>query len=178
MLDMALKEILADRVLVARSSERSVILKESGVMKVEITDLPQRAVAIKLGKIGSLSGVKDGVWRRTCDYLVVCAIDGQDFAIFIELKKTINEDERGREQLRRSLPILEYLYGICRIHHDMKKRELTLIVRYFLIGMRRSSRFDKQHVKQSSEVGKTSYKDIDVHTFLGSRIGFRLLSGR
>ena len=42
---------------------------------------------------------------------------GQDQAVFVELKKTLDEDQsRAMEQLRRSLPLLDYLLSVCRIH--------------------------------------------------------------
>ena len=172
-----LGDILIDSVFVSRSADGSVILKEKNVMKVEITGMPQHAIAIKLGKIGSFSGIKDGVWKRNCDYLLVCALDGRDLAIFVELKKTMNGGGKGMEQLRRSLPLLEYLCGICRMQHDTSRNGSTPIVSYFLISIKRSPRFDKQHVRSKPSVEKERHKNIDVRTFLGTRIGFGLLSG-
>ena len=173
-----LEEILTDSVLVRQSSESSIVLEEDNVMEVEVTDMPQHSATINLRRIGSLSGIKDGVWKQICDYLLVCAVDDRDLAIFIELKKTVNEGGRGMEQLRRSLPILEYLREICRLQHRRTRSESPPTVRYVLIGLKQTFRLDKQRVRPRTGVEKENYRDIEIHTFLGPSVGFKLLSGR
>ena len=46
-----------------------------------------------------------GDLKKICDYLLIGQLDGSDYAIFVELKKTLREEEKPKEQLRRSLPI-------------------------------------------------------------------------
>ena len=140
-------------------------------MEVEITQMPPEAVTTDLRKIGELSGVGKGPWRQLCDYLIVFRNGNENIAILIELKKSLKDDNKGQEQLRRSLPLLKYLHFICRIEFGAKEHE-TLTVKYFLIGQKNNSRLDKRPVRPDLEIEKEHYKNIDVYTFAGNRISF------
>ena len=173
MLATHLKEILADRAQVSLKDDQSMILKEPNVMTVKVTQMPLDVTAVNMRKVGHLPGVIDGELRQICDYLLVSKSAGMEYAIFIELKKTLKEDKKGMEQLRRSLPILEYLRSVCQIHHMSKKAALE--VRYFLIGTKNHSKFDKQRVRPRLGTEKEAYKGIEVQTFVGERLGFDVL---
>ncbi len=175
MLSTQLKAILADKSLVSPKAGRDMILEEKKVMKVEVTQMPLDLTAVNMHMMGRLSGVKDGEWKQSCDYLLVCKADGIDHAIFIELKETLREDKKGMDQLRRSLPLLHYLRSVCQIHYETETNRPALKVRYFLIGTKNHARIDKQRVKPQLGTEKENYKDIEVHTFLGERIRFGLL---
>ena len=166
-----LRTILTPKVLVAPDSNNRTFLEEKNEMEVEVIQVPKEAVTTDLRKIGSLSGVGDGQWKQICDYLMVCSNGDKSIAIFIELKKTLKNDNKPQEQLRRSLPLLNYLHSICRIEFNTTKSK-ALIVRYFLIGERLSSRFDKQRIKPDLKVQKEHYKNIEIYWFLGKRISF------
>ena len=147
-------------------------------MKVEVAGVPSGVTAIDMRRIGNLSGVKYGKWKQSCDYLLVCEFEGKDVAVFVELKKTLGPDQKkGMEQLRRSLPLLEYLRSICRIHHGVKTDNSGVDTRYFLIGEKISQRLDKQRVKSSRGLSTPTEKheDITVNIFVGSRVRFDLL---
>ena len=170
-----LKTILAHRVLVESNSDSSTVLKEKNGMEVKITQMPQEAVATDLRKTSHLSCTRDGGrWKQICDYLLVFSNSDKSIAILIELKKTLKEDSKPKEQLRRSLPLLKYLHSVCHIEFNVKKSK-PLTVRYFLIGEKNSPRFDKQPVKPHSEVEKENYKNIEIYTFVGNRISFSKL---
>ena len=95
------------------------MLREKGVMKVEVSGLLADTVAVRLDQgLGSLSGIKEGPWKKQCDYVVVSPTDGTVRVLFVELKKTLTENSDGFEQLRRSLPWLKYLRALCRIECD------------------------------------------------------------
>ena len=173
MLATHLKEILADRAQVSLKADYSMILKEQKVMTVKVTQMPLDVTAVNMNKVGHLPGVKDGELRQICDYLLVSNSEGMEHAIFIELKKTLKEGKKGMEQLRRSLPILEYLRSVCQIHHMTNGPALE--VRYFLIGTKNHTRIDKQGVRPRLGVEKEIYNGIVVHTYLGERIRFNLL---
>ena len=175
MLSAQLKEILKDTALASHQAGRDMILKEKNVMEVKVTQMPSDVTAVKLHTVGHLPGVKDGELTRVCDYLLVSKSKGMDRAIFVELKKTRREDNKGMDQLRRSLPILEYMCSMCQIHYGSIRNRQALKVRYFLISTKNSPRLDKQRVKPQLGVEKKNYKDIEVHTFLGERIRFGLL---
>lgn len=112
MLAQHLREILSSRVLVSvASGSNSTVLREKKIsMKIFVTNVPVDSTVIRLEKIGSMSGIRDGIWKRSCDYLIVDSTEKRDTAIFVELKKTRTNDNysKGQEQLRRSLPILEF----------------------------------------------------------------------
>lgn len=171
MLAENLKTILTSKVLAKPNPDSGMTLEEKSVMKVEITQMPPEAVTANLRHIGRLKGVGEGPWRQLCDYLIVCRNGNGSVAIFVELKKNLKDDNKGQEQLRRSLPILEYLHSVCQIEFDTNNNE-PLTVRYFLIGQKNASRLDKQRVRSDSRIGREQYKNIDVYTFIGSRISF------
>ena len=153
-------------------SDSITTLVEKNVMKVNIAQMPPEAVTANLRNIGELSGVREGAWKQLCDYLIVCRDGNGSIAILVELKKNLKNDYKGQEQLRRSLPLLEYLRSICRTEYYPKKSE-TLTVRYFLIGKKLSERFDKQHVRPDLKVEKKRYKNIEIHLLAGrNRISF------
>ena len=171
MLAENLKTILTRKVLAKSNSDSVTTLEEKSVMKVEITQMPPEAVTANLRHIGELSGVGTGPWRQLCDYLIVCRNGNESVAILVELKKNLKGDNKGQEQLRRSLPLLKYLRSVCHIEFD-KNRHETLTVKYFLIGQKNASRLDKQRVRSDSRIGREQYKNIDVYTFIGSSISF------
>ena len=171
MLAKNLKAILVHKFLVESDLDSSTILEEENGMKVEVIQTPQEAVTTKLRKASHLPLVEDGRLKQICDYLVIFSNGKKNIAIFIELKKTLGENKKPKEQLRRSLPILEYLSSICRVEFGVKGNEVPT-VRYFLIGEKFSSRLDKQRVRSDSKVEKENYENIEIHTFVGNRISF------
>ena len=177
MLAARLKQILADRSLVSNQTGHSVILKETGVMKVEITKIGSDAVVINLNKFGSFSGVKDGECKRVCDYILVFPTRQEDRVIFVELKKTLSTNRpRPLDQLRRSLPILKYLDAVCKIHFSASEKDHRKIsIRYVLIAERINARFDKQPLRPDRTLPPEKYEDIEVTRFVSKRIRFERL---
>ena len=171
-----LKKILKDKALVPRTNAGSMILKEKRVMKVEVTGMPLGVTAIDIEKIGSFSGLNDGEWKQRCDYLLVYEVEGQNIAIFVELKKTLNQDnKKAMEQLRRSPPILKYLHSVYRIHYGIESEKPVMTTRYFLIGEKINQRLDKQPVPLGRPLPSVDHKNITVNKFVGPRIRFDLL---
>ena len=160
-LSSCLKEIIADKALVSPSTKGVMILKEKNVMKVEVFGVPADLTVINMNRIGSLKGLKDGKWKRHCDYLIVFEDDGVDHAVFIELKRTLDEDkEYAMDQLRRSIPLLEYLRRICEIHFVDKPKQSEIPERYVLLGEKLIERIDKQPVKTYSTA---SFRRLQEH---------------
>ena len=164
MLADCLKKILKHKVLVSRTNDGKMILRENKVMEVEVAKTPSGVT------------VKDGDCQKRCDYLLIYEIKDKYVAIFVELKKTLYEDnQEAMEQLRRSPPILAYLHSVCRIHCSAESEKLVMTTRYFLIGEKINQRFDKQPVTPGRPLPSTEYKKIKVNMFVGPRIGFDLL---
>ena len=84
-------------------------------MRVKVVGLPAGFIAIRIEKVGHTSKISDGSWKQICDYLLVVESGDRTHAVFVELKKTKTEEEKPREQLRRSLPLLEYLRSVWEI---------------------------------------------------------------
>ena len=130
-------------------------------MTVEVSGLGGDAVAVRLDqRLGSLSGIKEGPWKKQCDYVVVSPAGSTVRVLFVELKKTLTDNSDGLEQLRRSLPWLKYLRTLCRIECDATLKNSA--VRYALIAARGQQRLDKQHVKAGEPALTKSYKGLDI----------------
>ena len=177
MLATHLKNILTDKTLVSPRSDGRTFLREKDVMELEVADIPSDITIINMQRIGSLSGVKHGKWKQVCDFLLLYEEEGKGYAIFVELKKTLNEKskEKGKEQLRRSLPFLKYFRSVCEIHYGSDSDKPRLIVRYAVVGARNSGRLDKQHVKAGHPLPSENHKGITVGMFVKERIRFRSL---
>ena len=94
-------------------------------MSVDVTGITHRATTIRVDRLGRLSGLEEGAWDQRCDYLIVVDKGAYYRAAFIELKKTLDEEHKPREQLRRSLPLLEYLRSLCSIHFEGRSERVT-----------------------------------------------------
>ena len=155
----------------------SVELHEPGVMKVVVEGVPEGARVIDMRKIGSLRGIRDGVWKRICDYLVIWRTGDGDEAVFVEIKKTLTEQPRGKEQLRRSLPYLDYLRSLCRIEYGPGWSPARVPTRYVLIGKRTSEQLAKQRVSRGHFLPNALHEGITVRQLVGSRLRFAWLEG-
>ena len=165
------KAILHSKALTQPAPEGYVRLRQAKVMEVEVGDLRPDVTVIALEKLGRLSGLKRGEWLQTCDYLLVFSQGGQNHAVFVELKKTLDEERsKAMEQLRRSLPLLDYLLSVCKIHFDGATSRIA--VRYLLIGERMRAHFDRRpsvNPDPERNLRTQEYKNITVSTFVGAR---------
>ncbi len=89
--------------------------------------------------------------------------------MFVELKETLRDHDDAREQLRRSLPILEYLRSMCGVG-DLVKPDVS--VRYVILASRDAKRLDKQRTRviPSEAIRVERYRGIDVRSFVCERI--------
>ena len=177
---LQIKKILKANVRL-HPSNNSIELREKKVMKVEVVNPPSVLTAVAMEKLGRLSGMEDGEWTQICDYLLVVSEKNRDQAIFVELKKTLNIDtqQKALEQLRRSLPFLEYLRSVCEIDFSTKPITRPIDVRYVLIGERTRPKLDKRqsvNPDPAKSRKKQKYKGIVVTTFVGSSVRFDLLA--
>ena len=170
------QKVLDKNILGSRKPCGSFVLREKGVMKVEVSGLAADGLVVRLSRIGSLSGVRNGPWKRGCDYMVISRVAESTRVLFVELKRTLTEKPKGLEQLRRSLPLLKYLCSLCRIECGADPKQLK--IRYVLIAKRGNPRFDKQPVRQNGTPQKKQHKEIkvDLH-IVETRVGFSRLWG-
>lgn len=140
-----LREVVQQRYQLAPESGGSVCLRERGVMQVQVSGLATDSLVLRMEKI-SLSGINDGRWKRSCDYAIVSPGQEVDRVLFIELKRTMTEEEKGLEQLLWSLPRFEHLRSVCRIvcGNGIERAKM----RYALLAARGNPRLDKQPIKR------------------------------
>ena len=109
-LTRCLQECLVESALIKTDTNGYMALVERDIMRVNLVDVPRNVIAINLSKFKHFSGVKNGPWTQTCDYLIIDPKSEKNLAIFIELKRTIRPGTRGKDQLLRSLPVFKYLH--------------------------------------------------------------------
>ena len=96
-------------------------------------------------------------------------------ALFVELKRTLS-DSAACEQLRRSLPWLNYLRSVCEIESGSVFVDIE--VRYAVIALKRHQRLDKQRIKQGGPAETWSHGGIQGTLAIGaSNVRFRDLWG-
>lgn len=144
-------------------------------MKVVITKIPMPFLAICIkGHLPHL--LKEGAGLdKHCDYLLIYQSATKYYAVLVELKSSLTKKEEGKEQLRRSLPILDYLLSVCTIECAMNKPILS--VKYVLIAKQGSDRLDKQPIKLKSPGGTDeTYEKITVRTLIGTEFALSTLT--
>ena len=89
-----------------------------------------------------------------CDYLLIVKSDRGSHVIFIELKKTLTpkRKEVAKEQLRRSLPLLDYLLSVCKIEDSSIERARPT-TNYVIIAerLKRIAKESVRHKKKWNE---------------------------
>ena len=187
-----LSTILREKFIQHRRAPRgSVTLQDSqSDMEVKLIRVPMPFLAIPMssepirGKRTNLDpshlpALQDrGDLKKICDYLLIGQSDDSDYAIFVELKKTLRaEEERPKEQLRRSLPILDYLLSVCAVEHGSGEHNLT--IRYILIAEQSIDTLNKQRVQgeEAEKVQEETYKSAQITTFVGTSMNFATLVG-
>ena len=170
------RKVLKPKAIVS-INENSVRLKEPGVMEVKLMSLPGDVTVINVEKIGELSGVH-GQFRSRCDYLVLFRKADTDTAVFVELKKTLEEGSKGLEQLRRSPPYLDYLRTICSIHFDGDAEPSHRVeISYLLVGERVTELLAMRRVSDPQTLPDEEHRGITVRRVIGNRLHFERVRG-
>ena len=168
--------VLADR-LEPIILNRVKLVERRAKMSVVVVGIETRATAIHIDGL-ALSGLEDGGWNQKCDYLLVLRYDATYCGVFVELKKTLTDEEKPLEQLRHSLPFLEYLCSLCCIHFE-DGAPPDVEARYAVVGERGQLRLDKQAVKArpGQPVWTKSHRGISVSALLGPTVPLAALVG-
>ena len=101
---------------------------------------------------------------KICDYLLIYQSDAGYYAVLIELKQSLTEETKGKEQLMRSLPILDYLLSVCKIECGISQQ--TPSIKYVLIANKISDKFPKQPIKVKETDEK--YEKITLRKLIGT----------
>ena len=177
-LKRCLKRILRSKLLADEpTQEGEITLRErQAKMKVTITGVSSTITTIRLGnrrdRLGHLSSalVSDGSggWNRICDYLLIDDLGDKCHVILVELKKTLDGSYKAFEQLRRSLPMADYLLSVCGVE---LRTSWPRTVSYVLIAEKQANRLDKQHVRPQPGLRKRESCDgIEVSVFVGTTV--------
>ena len=146
--------------------------------RIELIGVSPPFLVVRMNKLNHLSALKPEKdrWNQICDYLLIGQSNGRDYAVFVELKKTLREEEKPKEQLRRSLPILDYLLSVCAVEHGGGEHNLT--IRYVLIAERENTKIYKRRSQRGRQghLKQETYKSIRVTTFVEPTIHFRALA--
>ena len=176
-----MQKIIDDGYLRCAISEgpRIVELKDKqSKMKIAIREVPASFLAIKMEAQWSQlkKGKKGQDWNKICDYLLIYQEKDKHHAIFIELKKSLDKKELGKKQLKRSLPVLDYLCSVCKIESGIEEKILS--VKYVLIAEKSSDKLDKQPIKVNpSEIIEESYDGIPVRILTETNFALNALTG-
>ena len=153
------------------TQEGEIILRErEAKMSVKITGVSSTITTIRLtGHHSALKSGPGGGWNQICDYLLIDDLGDKCHVILVELKKTLNDDRsKALEQLRRSLPMADYLLSVCGVE---LRASWSRIVSYVLIAEKQTNRLDKQPVRlRSGPRKRESYDGIEVSVFVGTTV--------
>lgn len=179
-LNSLLESILKGRVLQAsaKSGNNVTLCEKSADMEVQVIDLPDKFTTIRMGgrsKLNHNPNLEKGSWNKICDYLLIAQIDGEDHAVLVELKKSLNSWGSPEEQLLRSGPIVDYLLAVCDIEGGKKVRrpKLSYVV---IFEKARLSKFSLRPDK-TGKIDRIKYKTIHVGRFKGDEFEFSALIG-
>lgn len=177
-----LKRVLNSRwINVANENNGGQILLEDrqSDMKVTVTGVIEPVLTISLQKEGHWNSyLKEGrlLITRHCDYLLVYQLRTQCHVVLVELKTSLDETrkELGKEQLRRSLPIWNYLFSVCKIECGSNRKISS--TKYVLIAAKTSENLDKQPtLVKTMPTGAERYKNIRIKTLMGTNFAIETL---
>ena len=169
---------IVDGVAVAPANADGVLLseEEAGMQVQVLASVPITAIRLGQAGVSHAPRVRAGTGlNRVCDYLLLVESGSHVHAVLVELKKTW--EPRAREQVRRSLPLLEYLRSVCEVEREARFDDDGIRVGYLVICQNR--RLNKQTTRPEpiETVHSEDYKDIAVRTYIGTTISLAILTG-
>lgn len=170
-LKRCLTRILRSKLLADEpTQEGEITLRERQAnMKITLTGVSSTITTIRLSRTGHLSALAsdgNGGWNQICDYLLIDDLGDKCHVILVELKKTLQDRNKAFEQLRRSLPMADYLLSVCGVE---LRTSWPRTVSYVLIAEKQANRLDKQRVRPQPGLRKRESCDgIEVSVFVGT----------
>ena len=167
-INSVLESVLIEDVVETPSKDKTITLQEKDAnvdMEVKIVTQSASVIAIRMSAKNHLPIMQDGPWNQVCDYLLVVESADEIHAVFIELKKTLTQEKKPREQLRRSLPFLAYLLSVCKIENS-SIQTTSLNTTYFILGKKLNEKIDKESVRINPDrtIEKEQYEEIEIST--------------
>ena len=167
-----LRQVLRDS-LVKHSSTNEVTLQGARTT-FSITGLPSLSIVVDLDKVSHLGALKSGRWTQICDYLLVMSNNGHVDVTFVEMKETLRETNKPKEQLVRTIPVLKYLLSLCEIEFGPVD---NVVQRFAVLASKREERIDKQQTRIEPKYvrHKERHKGVDIRIAVGGTIAFSSL---
>ena len=153
-----------------KSNRRTFLLEETSGpdrMILRVQNVPETAAVMRfdLGDRRQLFESGRGYdFLKRCDFLILDESDVEYLAIFIELKRSFEDEEgdrrskkRGERQLRWSLPSLRYLLDVFETDTRAADRKKKLVAKYYLMAKdpdrRRRKRRNREHFISNEHEG-------------------------
>ena len=169
--------IVEDVALAPTNADGILLTDEQSGMQVQVlARVPVNAIRLGNAGVGHVPrlNIHAGL-NLICDYLLVVELNGRTHAILVELKSTW--EPRAREQVRRSLPLLEYLRAVCEVERETPFGDDNIRPGYLVICEKR--RLNKQTLRAEStkRLSGEHYRNIRVRTYIGTTISLEILTG-
>ena len=157
--------------------EQSVVLKERNTsggeapQEVMVLASSTEVVAVRMDKFSHSSMLQGSRWK-VCDYVLFVEQADREDVVVIELKKNRANDSSSREQLRQSVPIVEYLAAAAGIEaspEDDPAKAEPMNVHYVILYGRDGPLLDKQatHVASVAATGRELYRGMNIRWRIG-----------
>lgn len=179
-LNTLLEGILEERVLRASAETgcNVTLCENSANMQVKVVGVPEAFTTIRMGGRSMLNhhpNLKQGAWKRICDYLLITRIDGEDHAILVELKKTLGSRGSPEEQLLRSGPLIDYLLAVCDLEEGKKlsRPKMSYVIIFEKVRLGKST----LRPNPSGQIDEMEYKTIHIRRFKGDDLEISDLIG-
>ena len=162
--DMILPECCRDgRTITLRDSQSDVEFKVENVPRSSVV------VNLEIGGRRQVFETDNGCeYYDRCDYLILEESETEYIAVFIEIKATFNHyeswyesDEKGKSQLRWSLPCLQYLLSVFETDFETRSRSKKIRAWYFLSAKNVDLRFNRR--SSVDKFDSDYYKGLPVH---------------
>lgn len=169
-----LQEVLRDEKLQpvadpASTTPTEVVLRErQAKMKFNVTNVPPSSTIVRIGRLNHLGGIKNGPWKKICDYLLVIPDGEKSCVVLVEMKKTLSDGQpAAMEQLRRTIPLVRYLQSLCGVQAG---RPIQIDMRHVVLAEKTGSRFGKEPIRMTARVQlwKDEYEGNHVVTMVGT----------
>jgi uncharacterized protein (UPF0248 family) len=135
---------------------------------IEITGIDNQDIAvINLGKNPHSSLINEsGGYKKICDYLILLPQSDKILVLLCELKRTYQS--KGGDQLEASIPFIEYIQSMLRIHFD-ENRDFQH--HFLILAIKKNNRLAKDTIK-ADPISVISYKNLKIRLIIGNRIPF------
>ena len=177
-LKRCLTRILRSKLLADEpTQEGEITLRERQAnMKITLTGVSSTITTIRLSRTGHLSALASdgsGGWNQICDYLLIDDLGDKCHVILVELKKTLDGSYKAFEQLRRSLPMADYLLSVCgvELRTSWPRTVSYVLIAEKQVAEKRMNRLDKPPVRPRPRLRDREsydYDGIKVSVFVGT----------